>query len=145
MVFLADCTCQILVWTLKEIALKFSKKYLFFFLVGINQLFSFWHTYNIVMQFHKHVIIRKYIYTEILVFYSCYSRCGTLKNPHCPMAMIAEHWSKFAALNRTRWPLHIQWKFLPKEEKISPEIKQSRNLQIIRQLTYLGHLTNVLV
>ena len=25
-------------------------------------------------------------------------RCGTLKNPHCSMAMSAEHWSKFAAL-----------------------------------------------
>ena len=30
----------------------------------------------------------------------CHSRCGTLINSHCSMAMIAEHRSKFAALNR---------------------------------------------
>ena len=28
----------------------------------------------------------------------CRSGCGTLKNPHCSMAMSAEHRSKFAAL-----------------------------------------------
>ena len=50
----------------------------------------------------KHVIIIKYNYTwtEIFVFYSCYSRCGTLKNPHCSMAMSAQHMSKFAVLHR---------------------------------------------
>ena len=26
-------------------------------------------------------------------------KCGTLKNPHCSMAMSAEHTSKFAALH----------------------------------------------
>ena len=32
----------------------------------------------------------------------CHSKCCTLKNPHCSMAMSAEHRSKFAAL-------HQQW------------------------------------
>ena len=34
------------------------------------------------------------LYTDVL----CHSRCSTLKNPHCSMAIIAEHKSKFAAL-----------------------------------------------
>ena len=37
----------------------------------------------------------------------CHSRCGTLKNPHCSMAMSAEHISKFAALHRQWWRLHM--------------------------------------
>ena len=34
--------------------------------------------------------------------YKCHSRCGMLQNPHCSMAMSAEHRSKFTAL-------HQQW------------------------------------
>ena len=42
----------------------------------------------------------------------CHSRWGTLKNPHCPMAMSAEHRSKFAALYRQWWRLRMSDKFL---------------------------------
>ena len=42
---------------------------------------------------------------------SCHSRCGTLKNPHCSMAMSAEHRSKLAALHRQGWRLHMSEKF----------------------------------
>ena len=31
----------------------------------------------------------------------CLSRCGTLNNPHCPMAMSAEYMSKFVGLTCT--------------------------------------------
>ena len=34
--------------------------------------------------------------------YKCHSRCGMLQNPHCSMAMSAEHRSKLTAL-------HQQW------------------------------------
>ena len=37
----------------------------------------------------------------------CHSRCGTLKNPHCSMAMSVEHRSKFSVLHRQWWRLHI--------------------------------------
>ena len=36
---------------------------------------------------------------------------GTLKNPHCSMAMSAKHRSKFAAFNRQWWRLHMSEKF----------------------------------
>ena len=41
----------------------------------------------------------------------CHSRCGTLKNPHCSVAMSAEHRSKFAALQWQWWRLHMSEKF----------------------------------
>ena len=41
----------------------------------------------------------------------CHSRCCTLKNPHCSMAMSAEHRSKFAAFHRQWWRLHMSEKF----------------------------------
>ena len=37
--------------------------------------------------------------------------CGTLKNPHCSMDMSAEHRSKFAALQRQWWRLHMSETF----------------------------------
>ena len=39
---------------------------------------------------------------------SCHIRCCTLKNPHCSMAMSAEHRSKFAVLHRQWWRLHMR-------------------------------------
>ena len=39
-------------------------------------------------------------------------RCGTLKNPHCSMAISAEHWSKYAALHRQWSRLHMSEKFM---------------------------------
>ena len=41
----------------------------------------------------------------------CHSRSGTLKNPHCSMAISAEHRSKFAALHRQWWHLQMNKKF----------------------------------
>ena len=41
----------------------------------------------------------------------CHSRCGTLRNPHCSMAVGAEHRSKFAALHRQWWRLQMSEKF----------------------------------
>ena len=38
----------------------------------------------------------------------CHSRCGTLKNPQCSRAMIAEHRSKFAALHWQWWRFQIR-------------------------------------
>ena len=35
----------------------------------------------------------------------------TVKNPHCSMAMRAEHRSKYAALHRESWRLHVSNKF----------------------------------
>ena len=40
-----------------------------------------------------------------------HSRCGTLKNLHCSIAMSAEHRSKFASLHRQWWRLHMSEKF----------------------------------
>ena len=37
--------------------------------------------------------------------------CGTLKNPHCSMAVCAEHRSKFATLHRLWWHFHMSEKF----------------------------------
>ena len=37
---------------------------------------------------------------QTLVVKKYRSTCGTLKNPHCSMAMSAEHMSKFAALHQ---------------------------------------------
>ena len=53
-------------------------------------------------------------------FQSSTSRCGTLKNPHCSIAMSAEHWLKFAAL-------HQQWWRLNMSEKISVGRKPQTN------------------
>ena len=55
----------------------------------------------------------------------CHSRCGTLKNPHCSMAMSAEYRSTFAALHRQWWRLHRSKKFLrgTKNSKIQPKIQ----------------------
>ena len=49
----------------------------------------------------------------------CHSSCGTPKNPYCSMAMSAEHRSKFVALHRQWWRLHMSEKFLsgPKNTK----------------------------
>ena len=41
----------------------------------------------------------------------CHSRCGTLKNPHCSMALSAEHRSTFAALHRQWCRLWMREKF----------------------------------
>ena len=48
----------------------------------------------------------------------CYSRCGTLKNPHCLMAISAEHRSTFATVQR-------QWVRLCISEKFSRGTKNS--------------------
>ena len=47
----------------------------------------------------------------ILVHIPCHSTCGTLKNPHCSLAMSAENRSKFAALHQSWWRLHMSEKF----------------------------------
>ena len=39
----------------------------------------------------------------------CHSRCGTLKNPHCSMAISAEYRSKFAALHRQLVTSPYKW------------------------------------
>ena len=41
----------------------------------------------------------------------CHSRCGMLKNPNCSMILSAYHRSKFAALHRQWWRLHMSEKF----------------------------------
>ena len=48
----------------------------------------------------------------------CYSRCGTLKNPHCFMAISAEHRSTFATVQR-------QWRRLCISEKFFRGTKNS--------------------
>ena len=58
----------------------------------------------------------------------CYSRCGTLKNPHCSMAMSVEQRSKFAALHRQLWRLHMSEKFSSGTKKTN---KQTNTLQYI--------------
>ena len=56
----------------------------------------------------------------------CHSRCCTLKNPHCLNAMSTEHSSKFAALHRQWWRLHMSEKF--SSGTINPtQNKQSKN------------------
>ena len=45
----------------------------------------------------------------------CHSRCGTLKNPHCSMAMSAEYRSTFAALHGQWWRLHMSKKILKRD------------------------------
>ena len=47
----------------------------------------------------------------IIINGPCRNGCGTLKNSHCSMAMSVEHRSKFAALHRQWWRLHISEKF----------------------------------
>ena len=47
------------------------------------------------------------------------SRCGTLKNPQCSMAMTAEHRLKFAVLHRLWWRLRMIEKF--SSETINPK------------------------
>ena len=48
--------------------------------------------------------------------------CGTLRNPHCPMAMSAEHRSKFAAP-------HLKWRRLQMSEKFSSVTKKKPKKQ----------------
>ena len=50
---------------------------------------------NIIPTLLKHPLKDITIACTILIW-----TCGTLKNPHCSMAMSAEHRSKFAALHR---------------------------------------------
>ena len=61
-----------------------------------------------------HVPWRWPLYTKLL----CDSRCGTLKNSHCSMAMSAEHRSK-------REGLHSKWWRLPMREKFSSGTKKT--------------------
>ena len=39
----------------------------------------------------------------------CHSRCCTLMNPHCSMAVNADQRSKFAAFYRSSWLLNLEW------------------------------------
>ena len=55
----------------------------------------------------------------------CYSRCGTLKNPHCSMAISVEQRSKFAALHRQLWRLHMSEKFSSGTKKTKQTNKHS--------------------
>ena len=50
----------------------------------------------------------------------CHSRCGTLKNPHCSMAMTAVHTSKFAVLHRycNISMSEKEWTINPNKQKI---------------------------
>ena len=55
----------------------------------------------------------------------CRSGYGTLKNPHCSMAMSAEHRSKFPARHRQWWHLH-EWKILEWDDKLQTNKQRNR-------------------
>ena len=63
-------------------------------------------TFNIIPTLLRHLLKDITIACTILIW-----TCGTLKNPHCSMAMSAEHRSKFAALYRQWWRLHMSETF----------------------------------
>ena len=60
-----------------------------------------------------------------------HSRCGTLKNPHCSVAMSAKYRSKFAALKRQWWRLHLS-------EKFSSGMKNKQTKQTLLFITYFS-------
>ena len=56
------------------------------------------------------------------------STYGTLKNPRCWMANTAEHRSKFAAIHRQWWRLHISEKFSTQQTKLFLKKKCTLNV-----------------
>ena len=67
--------------------------------------------------------------TTIITDAPCH-RCDTLENPHCSMAMSAEHRSNFAALQRQWWRLHMSEKF-SSGTKNSKQINKQRLVPMI--------------
>ena len=63
----------------------------------------------------------------------CHRRCGTLKNPHCSMAMSADHRSKLGAFHR-------QWRFFPLSEKFSSGTKTPKQSNHLISFLYLSTL-----
>ena len=68
----------------------------------------------------------------IIKGFPCHSRCDTLKNRHCSMAMSVEHRSKFAALHR-----HYEWKILEWDEKTQAN-KQTCTLSCMYLLWFIN-------
>ena len=65
----------------------------------------------------------------------CLSRCSKLKNPHCSMAVCADHRSKFAALYRWWWRLQMSERFLS-GTKNSKQTKHTNKLVILAFLKW---------
>ena len=61
----------------------------------------------------------------------CHSRCGTLKNPHCSMAISAEYRSKFAALHRQLVMSSYKW------NNLEWDVKQQLNKQKWSKLLWI--------
>ena len=73
-----------------------------------------------------------------------YSRCGTLMNPHCSMAMSADQSSKFAALHQQWWHLQMSEKFSSVTKNSKQKI-QSRTLLPKKDLCcYLSKMNPIL-
>ena len=73
-----------------------------------------------------------------LMFAPCHSTCGTLKNPHCWMAIstCTEHRSKFAALHRQWWRLQMSEKSSSKMKNTKQTNKQQDGNQTNQFYSY---------
>ena len=60
------------------------------------------------------------------------STYGTLKNPHCWIANTAEHRSKFAAIHRQWWRLHISEKLSTRRNKQTKLFLKKCTLNVLR-------------
>ena len=74
----------------------------------------------------------------------CYSKCGTLKNTHCSIAMSAEHGWKFAALHRQWRCLHMSEKFSsgmknPKQTKKHSFAQMYLFIETVSQVSHVVH------
>ena len=71
-----------------------------------------------------------------LMFAPCHSTCGTLKNPHCWMAIstCTEHRSKFAALHRQWWRLQMSEKSSSRMKNTKQTNKQQD--QVIKPISF---------